>query len=654
MTAWQDRLSSFLRQQSKRLVALGLVLGLLLLAQTPALSRREQEAMADRFAFERLPLLALPMATARDERSVNPHLARHSAWISAVGAAIALNDLDGDGLPNDVCQVETRTDQVIVAPVPGSGDRFVPFALATNPGPHQFGSVAPMGCVPHDMNEDGLMDLLVYYWGRPPVAFLKQSKTPPAPDAYLLQDVLPEAAAEQWFTNGATFADIDGDGHSDLIIGNYFADNDDILNVSATNKPEMQDSMTRAFNGGTNHILRWTDATTAGTPSVTFADQRGVFADEVSHAWTLAIGAADLDGDLLPELYFANDFGPDRLLHNRSRPGQVRLASLSGEKPIGMPNSKMLGRDSFKGMGVDFADLNGDGLLDIYVSNIADTYALEESHFVFVSTGHPEQMAEGKAPYLDRSESLGLSRSGWGWETKFGDFDNDGEMEALQATGFRKGQTNRWPELQELAIANDGALRHAGSWFAFHSGDDLSGHEPNGFFVRAANGRYYNLASALGMGDPVVSRAIATADVDGDGDLDVAIANQWEQSYFYRNDSINHNQFLGLRLQHSSGSPVIGAVATVVKPDGQTLVAQVDGGNGHSGVRSSDLHFGLGLVPNGEAVSVHLGWRDHSGVPHEADLQMLPGWHTLELGDETIQKHATSLDSVNVPPKTIS
>jgi hypothetical protein len=156
------------------------------------------------------------------------------------------------------------------------------------------------------------------------------------------------------------------------------------------------------------------------------------------------------------------------------------------------------------------------------------------------------------------------------------------------------------------------------------------------------------------MGDPVVSRAIATADVDGDGDLDVAIANQWEQSYFYRNDSINHNQFLGLRLQHSSGSPVIGAVATVVKPDGQTLVAQVDGGNGHSGVRSSDLHFGLGLVPNGEAVSVHLGWRDHSGVPHEADLQMLPGWHTLELGDETIQKHATSLDSVNVPPKTIS
>jgi hypothetical protein len=631
MTAWQDRLSSFLRQQSKRLVALGLVLGLLLLAQTPALSRREQEAMADRFAFERLPLHALPMATARDERTVNPHLARHSTWISAVGAAIALNDLDGDGLPNDVCQVETRTDQVIVAPVPGSGDRFEPFALATELGPHQSGSVAPMGCVPHDMNEDGLMDLLVYYWGRPPVAFLKQNKTPPTPDAYVLQDVLPEAAAEQWFTNGATFADMDGDGHSDLIIGNYFADNDEILNASATNKPEMQDSMTRAFNGGTNHILRWTDATTAGTPSVTFADQRGVFADEVSHAWTLAIGAADLDGDLLPELYFANDFGPDRLLHNRSRPGEVRLALLRGKKPIGMPNSKVLGQDSFKGMGVDFADLNGDGLLDIYVSNIADTYALEESHFVFVSTGHPEQMAEGKAPYLDRSESLGLSRSGWGWETKFGDFDNDGVMEALQATGFRKGKTNRWPELQELAIANDGALRHAGSWFAFHPGDDLSGHEPNGFFVRAADGRYFNLASALGIGDPVVSRAIATADVDGDGDLDVAFANQWETSFFFRNDAPHPGAFLGLRLLNTDGSPVIGAVARVQAPDGSHQVRQVDGGNGHSGVRSSDVHFGLGDLVEGTQLPVELWWRDRTGLKHEDSLSLSPGWHSIEL-----------------------
>jgi len=634
MTPRQGWLRKFARLQTKRLVALGIVASLLLLAQTPSLSASERAAIADRFAFHRLPLPRVLPTEDRVERDVNPHLARHSGWVSAVGAAIALNDLDGDGLPNDLCQVEPRTDQVIVAPVPGTGDRFSPFFLVSPLGHHTPGTVAPMGCVPHDLNEDGTMDLLVYYWGRPPVAFLKQSKSPPAQASYVARDVLPDAAGEQWFTNGVTFADVDGDGHSDLIIGNYFADNADILNASASNAPEMQDSMTQSFNGGSNHILRWTHATSGDSPSVKFTNLKGVFTEDVSHAWTLAIGAADLDGDLLPELYFANDFGPDRLLHNRSQPGNVRFAVLSGEKPFGMPNSKVLGQDGFKGMGVDFADLNSDELLDIYVSNIADTYALEESHFVFVSTGHTEKMGKGIAPYLDRSESLGLSRSGWGWETKFGDFDNDGVMEALQATGFRKGQVNRWPELQELAIANDEALRHAGSWFAFHPGDDLSGHEPNGFFVRAANGRFYDVSGALGLADPFVTRGIATADVDGDGDLDFAVANQWEDSFFFRNDAPHSGQFLGLRLQDPSGAPLIGAVARVVCPDGRAQVAQVDGGNGHSGVRSSELHFGLGTVADGMELPVELRWRDRLGGLHQAALQLAPGWHSVKLGED--------------------
>lgn len=626
-------LRDFGRQQAKRLVAMTIIVGLFILAQSPVLSHSERRALAESFSFTRLPLAQVPDGESKQERAVNPSLARHSGWISAVGAAIALNDLDGDGLANDVCQVETRNDQVIVSPVPGTGDRFAPFTLATPQAGYEASTIAPMGCVPHDMNEDGMMDLLVYYWGRTPVAFLRRSGIQLSQDSYLPQALGPETKADQWFTNGVTFADVDGDGHSDLIVGNYFADNADILNVKATNKPEMQDSMTRAFNGGTNHIYRWSSAAAGSSPYVSYTDMKGVFSSEVAHAWTLAIGAADLDGDLLPELYFANDFGPDRLLHNRSRPGEMNLVVLNGQKPIGMPSSKVLGKDSFKGMGVDFADLNQDGFLDIYVSNIADQYALEESHFAFLSTGKPDQMQLGIAPYLDHSESLGLARSSWGWETKFGDFDNDGVVEALQATGFRKGEVNRWPELQELAIANDGVLRHAGSWFAFQPGDDLSGHDPNAFFVKAQNGRYYDASDDLGLADPYVTRGIATADVDGDGDLDFAIANQWEQSYFFRNDSPRPGQFLGLRLQHPSGSPVIGAVATVVGPNGWKQVAQVDGGNGHSGARSSELHFGLGSRTENSEVSVALQWRDQSGIPRQAELTLMPGWHNLELGE---------------------
>lgn len=634
---------TFGRQQAKAILALSVIILLFLIAQPPVLSKTDKASIAETFAFSRFPLPQILTRESKDERIVNPHLARHSGWISAVGAAIALNDLDGDGLPNDLCQVETRTDQVMIAPVPGSGDRYKAFALDIPRGNDLPGTIAPMGCVPHDMNEDGQMDLLIYFWGRTPIAFIKHSTSELSQDSYLTQTIVSEPSSEQWFTNAATFADIDGDGHNDLIIGNYFADNADILNPNATSKPEMQDSMTRAYNGGMNHIFLWTDASAKDSPSVTFTDVKDIFSSDVSHAWTLAIGAADLDGDLLPEIYFANDFGPDRLLHNRSRAGDIKLAVLAGQKPIGMPNSKVLGNDGFKGMGVDFADLNNDGLLDIYVSNIADEYALEESHFAFVSTGKPEKMKLGIAPYLDKSESLGLSRSSWGWETKFGDFNNDGVSEALQATGFRKGQINRWPELQELAIANDGALRHARSWFAFQAGDDLSGHDPNAFFVRGPNGRFYDLSNELGLADPYVTRGIATADVDGDGDLDFAIANQWEESYFYRNDTPHPGQFLGLRLHSPSGSPVIGAMAKVISPDGQIQVAQVDGGNGHSGVRSSDLHFGLGNVPDKSELPVRLQWRDKSGQIQQTEVLLTPGWHTVELGSSG--KILTSIDT---------
>jgi hypothetical protein len=58
----------------------------------------------------------------------------------------------------------------------------------------------------------------------------------------------------------------------------------------------------------------------------------------------LALGAADLDGDLMPELYFANDFGPDRLLHNRSTPGHLNFALLEGERKFTTPSSKVLGK----------------------------------------------------------------------------------------------------------------------------------------------------------------------------------------------------------------------------------------------------------------------------------------------------------------------
>jgi enediyne biosynthesis protein E4 len=635
------------RRQAAKLTAILLVFVVYAFARVPEPSVSELAKLAEGFHFHAAPLPTMSGETQRTIRDVNPSLRRVAGWISSVGAAVALNDLDGDGLPNDACYVDTRIDKVIVAPVPGTPARYQPFTLDPITLPYDAATMAPMGCLPGDFNEDGLEDVLVYYWGRTPVAFIKRDRTSLNADNYTRLEVVPGGG--RWFTNAATLADIDGDGHTDLIIGNFFADGARILDARAKVADEMQDSMSMAQNGGRKHLLLW-KAAAAGTGQ--FEEANGALDDQSARGWSLAIGAADLDGDLLPEIYFANDFGPDRLLHNLSTPGHPRFELLEGRRSFTTPKSKVLGHDSFKGMGVDFGDLNGDGWPDIYVSNVTQEYGLEESHFAFLSTGHVELMKKGVAPYVDRSESLGLSRSGWGWESRLGDFNNDGVLEALQATGFMKGNVNRWPELHEVVIGNDQLLRNPRSWPVLQTGDDISGNDHNPFFVRGPDGRFHDIATQLSLDQPSLSRGIATADVDGDGRLDYAVANQWGTSYFYHNESNNPGAFIGLRLRLPVGDSMsrtrvcsgptmlpsraaIGAEARVFLPGRAPLVQQVDGGNGHSGKRSSDLQFGMGHLTGNELISVELRWRDARGMLQQETIQLSPGgWYTVLLGRE--------------------
>jgi len=204
-------LDPFVRRYFKRAVACGLIFALYLAARLPTISSTERARLAAQFRFVQTPLPVVPGPEIRSVRPVNPSIQHIAGWISTVGAGVALADIDGDGLPNDLCYVDVRTDQVIVAPVPGTGPRYKPFTL--DPGPRLFdrSTMAPMGCLPGDMNEDGRMDLLVYYWGRTPLAFLQN-----ADRTFTATEIVPN---ERWFTNAATFADLDGDGHPDSFLG---------------------------------------------------------------------------------------------------------------------------------------------------------------------------------------------------------------------------------------------------------------------------------------------------------------------------------------------------------------------------------------------------------------------------------------------------
>lgn len=628
-----------LRAWIPRVIVVGVVGGLWSLSQYPTVTARERDELAGRFRFVREPLPEAQGFERREIRPMHPELQHVEAWMSTMGASVALADLDGDGLSNDLCHIDTRTDTVMVAPAPGTGDRYPAHVLDPSPLPFSRDTMCPLVCVPSDMNEDGKTDLLVTFWGRSPIAYLKTAT------GYVAREVV--EPFQVWNTGATSTADLDGDGHVDLLVGNYFPDGMPLLDSKSTEPlGELQSSMSRAYNGGRTHLLRWTGATSGEAPTARFEDMTDALPEEIARGWTLAIGARDLDGDLLPEVYLAHDFGPDRFLHNRSTPGHFEFAVLEGVRRFSSARSKVVGQDSFKGMGVDFGDLDGDGVTDIFVSNLTSE-ALQENHFAWIGTGETARMREGYAPYVDKGDEIGVAHSGWAWDAKIVDFDNDGTSELVQSVGFRRGDVSRWPELEELAMENDGLMRRPWSWPYFGNGADLSGREKMPFYVRK-DGYFYNINHELGLDQEQVTRGIAVADVDGDGDLDWAIANQWDTSWMIRNECPNCGAFLGLHLRvplqpapmairdghpgaNDATRPAIGAQASIELPNGVCMQAEVDGGNGHSGKRSPDLHFGLGKIKGDEKIAVTLRWRDPEGKKHETNVQLAPGWHTVEL-----------------------
>ncbi len=121
-----NTLFNFLRRKAALLIAIALVAGLYWMMRPPTLPETDVSVLAAQFRFTRFPLPELPGYPPQSVRAVHPSLERISAWISSVGAAVALADLDGDGLPNDLCHVDPRDDQVTVSPVPGTGERYPP------------------------------------------------------------------------------------------------------------------------------------------------------------------------------------------------------------------------------------------------------------------------------------------------------------------------------------------------------------------------------------------------------------------------------------------------------------------------------------------------------------------------------------------------
>lgn len=648
-------------QRTRRLVP-GLVTVLiaasLFYATRVSVAAPDGTKVAAAYRFKELPIAMPPgydQLPKRTVRTVNPAYEKIRSWISSVGASIAINDVTGNGRASGMCIVDTRTDQVTVTytPTARQADRFTPFLLDASPLPVD-NTMAPTGCTFGDFNADGRMDILVSYWGRTPILFLARSDArTPSPRAYVPRELVPSQSQDgryhgpRWNTDAVHVSDLDGDGHPDIVIGNYFPDSD-VLDPHGLKNVVMNDSLSRSENAGGDHVLRWTSATSGTRPTATYIKEPKAIPYGAATGWTLAVAGADLTGDVLPELYIANDFGHDHLLYNRSRPGHIRFTEAVGERTATTPKSFVLGQGSFKGMGVDFGDLDRTGRFDMVVSNITAAWGLEESNFVWKNRAADEaemarELGDGVAPFTQEAREYGLAWTGWNWDVKMGDFLNSGNQDVVQTDGFVKGKTDRWPWLQEMAMANDLLLANPDMWPNVEPGDDIAGDDKLAFYARTADGTFTNISERLGLAVPIPTRALATGDTTGTGALDFAVARQWGPPAFYANTAPKRGNHLTLTLVRPSvgtaakdsgdglaalGSPAYGATVRATTPDG-TEIAQLDGGGGHGGFRSFDVRFGLGDYDG--PVTLHLRWRDADGTVHEAERRLNPGSHTLML-----------------------
>jgi hypothetical protein len=536
-------------------------------------------------------------------------------WLTSVGAAVAAADVDGDGLVDLYVTTSGRGDSNRLFRNRGDGT-FEDITAGSGVGVGNPEG-ASMAAVFGDIDNDGDPDLYVVMWGTKNRLFENLG-------GGRFRDITDETGTGYWgYGNGATFVDYDRDGLLDLFVGNYFPE---ALPDPTTGKARrldlwdpfttkvMHESFTRAQNGGRNVLYRnlgnhrFEDVTESVGLSYT--------------GWTLSVGAADLDNDGWPDLYVADDFGADELYFNtgakESPPRFVPFVGAEGHPAIG--------DDWWKGMNVDFGDVDGNGFLDIYVTNIlAPRYKTDEGNMLWLNLADPG--ASHGRKFVNVGKRTGTHDGGWGWGAKFADFNNDGRLDIVEANGFVTGpnpETTYWYDLQEMVTQLKNATADAADWPVMGN-RDLSGYERNRLWLQLppekGELRFAEVAEKAGVRDLYNGRGVALLDADNDGDLDVFIANQGKEATFYRNllyadGHRDSSHWLGLNLvgdpsgavdasgrRRASTKDAVGARA-VVSCGGTSQIREVQGGTGFAAQSDRRLFFGLGACAAPSSIEI--------------------------------------------------
>jgi hypothetical protein len=422
-----------------------------------------------------------------------------------------------------------------------------------------------------DYDGDGWEDLLVVRFGQSLLFRNKHDGT--------FADVTARSGLDNVRRNAlaAIAFDYNGDGWLDIYLASYFQD----TNMFHLDRHDvMHDSWETSRNGGSNVFYRNNgDGTfTEMTEEVGLSDT----------GWSMALAHGDLDNDGWQDVYVANDFGPDKVFRNT---GKGRFEDIS-EKAIGV--------DTKKGMNAEFGDIDNDGDLDIYVTNVTEEF-LHECNMLWQNTG--------KAVFTDVSQELNVCDTGWAWAGKFFDYDNDGDLDLYVANGFFRGG-GKGDYLDVLLPAlwdEDENPTDVRRWPPI-DGRGIAGNERNVLFTNVA-GRTFSRVSSSGLEAPRDSRAILLADFNNDGKVDVFVTNQDDYAVLFRNDTNNEgNHWIEIALDGMSPNTRGIGARIYVTAEGRTQMREVNAGNGFGGGSMVRQHFGLGAQAMIDTLSIR--WTD--------------------------------------------
>jgi hypothetical protein len=491
------------------------------------------------------------------------------------GSGVALFDFDGDG----------RLDLYLLTN--GGPDSASTNQLYRNMPDGTFADVTEgsglgiagfnMGVAIGDVNNDGLPDVLVTQVGGVKL-FLNRGHGK-------FEDITEEAGLRNpQFAVSANFFDYDRDGWLDLVVVNYVAfdrsDQGTSLIAAQCNATDgapdfcpphrYAHTVTRLFRNlgaarqhgapASRGVVSFEDVTVAAGLAKTPGPGLGVY-------------CADFDGDGWPDIFVANDGQPNRLWMNQRNGTFVEEAFLRGIAVDATGKAQA-------GMGVAAGDIDGDGLLDIFV-----THYYSERHTLW-------QQGPERGWFRDRTGPAGLLRSEWhgtGFGTLLRDFDNDGWLDLAIVNGR---------VLRPTATPNPalGLLEHYG--------------DRNQLFRNLGRGKFEDVSRGNPpfCRTPNVARGLAAGDLDGDGGVDLVVTTIAGPARIYRNVAQDRGHWLLVRAYDPRLKRDAYGAEVTVRAGGRQQVHVVNPGDSYLSSSDPRIHFGLGKVSHVDAIRVR--WPD--------------------------------------------